>query len=329
MEINIFSKDYLKRFVTPSALEEIPKIPHLLLSACPESVGACLQATGQPGGIFGLRIPYDLEGNGYLEPANSEIVEDFGLWVEERNQAMVRNLGAFGSICSFTMVINAYTDLNLLRKLYAGAEPDHGFYEGTFLPLALKLRNELQWAYIPLIAEESGVAMFVVTDSKKEILMELEKRVGLRGLEYAKMKFDLFFKVSLLFMVLMFAGCADFPHEEGTFVGEGTLITLNERNGKPVKAIELKIDRGQVKDPIVSTSPVLVDSKDKLINSEKFANRKLKVYGKIIDRSAYNPANGNKVARSDPNFNSYVDVIETKASKIIDLGPAERSDSRK
>jgi hypothetical protein len=129
---------------------------------------------------------YDPSGKSYLEPEDSAIVDDFSWWALPDNQSFVASVGAIGSPTGFTMIINAHTSPDTLRRLYATANLDRGYYDyESFLPYVLGALDDIQWAYIPLSGEDDP-ALFVTSESSREFLARLVKMLKLKGQPHAR-----------------------------------------------------------------------------------------------------------------------------------------------
>lgn len=190
MAVTTFLIGNLSEAMFPVTLEQLAKIGHLILPSTVDSIDACLNVFGQPGAIFGMVVPYDSSGNAYLEPEDSFIIDDFILWAESANQKLVTHLGAIGSSTGFTMVIDAYTNKSLLKKIYSAHSLADGYFNwDRFLPVTLDLIEMIGWCYIPLPGE-MGLAIILVSERNRSRLLEIEALVKSKSMPLAFVDVD-------------------------------------------------------------------------------------------------------------------------------------------
>lgn len=128
-----------------------------------------------PVGVWGDRCLVDADGEPYLEPDDSRIIEEFELWTLPENQEYARRFT--GKACGFTMVIAASTAVDILQDSYDFADDqDQEFYYETYITRIAGLLPALGWAYIPL-EHENEYAMFVTSKENSHYIAEFRRRL--------------------------------------------------------------------------------------------------------------------------------------------------------
>ncbi|WP_165252300.1 hypothetical protein [Paludisphaera soli] len=129
---------------------------------------------GQPVGIWGNSVPeVDETGQPYLEPEDSDISKDFKLWAEGENQEYALEHGAYAGMAYFTMVIPAFTSMDILATMYSSCTGCNCYDYVVCMKLVNRFVSVLDWIYVPMA--DRDLSLVVSSRSNRHFMYRIHR----------------------------------------------------------------------------------------------------------------------------------------------------------
>ncbi|MGA2501390.1 MAG: hypothetical protein ABSH20_26925 [Tepidisphaeraceae bacterium] len=191
--------------------ERRPKIArhiHCLFRIDSQTLDILKEVVGSPFGVWNGALPDD-----YLRKPGSPgtewpLIEGFHLWAEPRNQAIAMQFRDQTDPDRFCMLIDATTQPEFLRRLWASAPPEWGAtvdaprarprprptdrymeYWGEYLDLLAESIDELKWACVGVYGwSELPYGLFVTDDANAELVSTFMTKLRRAGRDVSKIE---------------------------------------------------------------------------------------------------------------------------------------------